>query len=102
MIVLKTLHQKLRQRVHRGCIDLLAKKLKKQNLMVPVEKHTCFCMDGSLEKFTAKSGRGFLKCKKETCTIVCSRRGSTCMDLIDAYENVVYNKVEQIKSRIVD
>ena len=74
MIVLKTLHREVRQRVQRGCIDLLAKKFKKQNLIVSVEKCTCFCIDGRQEKCTAKSERGFLKCKKETCTIVCSRR----------------------------
>lgn len=38
VIVLKTLHRELRQRVHRVCIDLLTKKVKKQNLMVSVEK----------------------------------------------------------------
>ena len=63
--------------------------------MVSVEKYKCFCVDGKLERFTSKSGRGFVKCKKETCTMFVPEE--KYLDLFHVYENDVHAKFKPNK-----
>ena len=63
--------------------------------MVSVEKYKCFCVDGKRERFTSKSGRGFVKCKKETCTMFVPEE--KCLDLFHVYENDFHAKFKPNK-----
>lgn len=58
--------------------------------MVSIEKYRCFCVDGALERFQSKEGRGFVKCSRESCTLFAPEE--KYLELMDVYEKRVLGK----------
>ena len=63
--------------------------------MVDISHMPCFCSDAGLERFTSKSGRGFVKCSTSNCTLFCPEEKYN--ELYQVYEEKVLEKFKPPK-----
>ena len=57
--------------------------------MAALHKHFCFCGSG-LKRFESKDGRGFVKCRTETCSLF--TREEFYPELVEVFQTKVNDK----------
>jgi hypothetical protein len=57
--------------------------------MAALKNHFCFCSSG-LKRFESKDGRGFVRCRTETCTLFVAEEKYT--ELVEVFQTKVHNK----------
>ena len=62
--------------------------------MVSLNKYFCFCSSG-LQRFESKDGRGFLKCRTETCTLFTPEEKYN--ELVEVFQTKVQEKFKPNK-----